>query len=323
VFVSTTRQPARMSFISGITVFCFAASYTVALALELTRLFFRSGVRGALMLAFGGAGLLAHTLFLLKRVIEANGTPLSSAFDWYLVAAWFLVVTYLYLTWYHPKTAIGIFVLPLVLGLIILAIFANDKPFPQSEAGQIWGMIQGIFHLLGLVAVTVGFVAGVMYLIQSYRLKHKVPPTTGLKLPSLEWLERINARAIVISTIMVGAGVLSGVVLNLVLHRRQIDEVPWSDPIIWRSAAMFGWLLSAAIFSAVYRPARGGRKVAYLTVASFVFLAASVGIGLVVPSEHGSERQKAESRRQNQSGQIDLRILPSAFCHLPSLEVHR
>ena len=42
-----------MSLISGITVFCFAASYSVALLLEITRLFFRSGVRGAVMLAFG------------------------------------------------------------------------------------------------------------------------------------------------------------------------------------------------------------------------------------------------------------------------------
>jgi ABC-type uncharacterized transport system permease subunit len=310
-----------MSFISGITVFCFAASYTVALVLEITRLFFRSGVRGAVMLFFGGAGLLAHTLYLLRRVMTAEGTPLSSAFDWYLVAAWVLVVIYLYLTWYHPKTAIGLFLLPLVLGLIGLARFADRQPFPQSEAGQIWGMIHGIFHLLGLVAVAVGFVAGVMYLIQANRLKQKTPPTKGLKLPSLEWLERLSGRAIAISTIMVGAGFLSGVVLNLVLHRRQIDQVPWSDPIIWSSAAMFAWLLAATIFSAVYRPARSGRKMAYLTVASFVVLVATVAIGLAVPSEHGAEKQKSESKLQNAQLDAGSDLLPSAFCLLPSLEV--
>ena len=41
------------------------------------------------------------------------------------------------------------------------------------------------------------------------------------------------------------------------------------------------------IFSALYRPARSGRKVAYLTVASFAFLAASLAVRLFVPSEHG------------------------------------
>ena len=47
---------------SGISVTCFAASYLVAWLLELSRLFFRSGIRGAVMVGFASAGLLAHTL---------------------------------------------------------------------------------------------------------------------------------------------------------------------------------------------------------------------------------------------------------------------
>ena len=87
------------------------------------------------------------------------------------------MVVYLYLTWYHPKISIGLFLLPLVLALFGLSQFADQQPFPQSHAGQIWGTIHGIFLLLGVVAVSIGFVAGVMYLIQSYRLKHKLPAT--------------------------------------------------------------------------------------------------------------------------------------------------
>ena len=159
-------------------------------------------------------------------------------------------------------------------------------------------MIHGIFNLLGVVAVLIGFVAGMMYLIQSYRLKHKLPPTEELGLPSLEWLERINSRAIVISVLMVGAGFISGIILNVALHRRQLDQLPWTDPVIWRSALMFGWLLAAAVFSAVYRPARSGRKVAYLTVASFAFLVFSLGVRLIVPSEHGTTAATTISDRQ-------------------------
>src|SRR5882762_8167631 len=102
---------------TGITIFCFAASYSVALLLEASRLVFRSGVRGALLLGFGGAGLLAHTLFLGHRALRAGAAPLSSEYDWYLVAAWVLAVVYLYLTLQHPRTAVGLFTLPLVLGL--------------------------------------------------------------------------------------------------------------------------------------------------------------------------------------------------------------
>ena len=60
-----------MGFIEKISITCFLASYLVALALEISRLFFRSGVRGAVMLGFGIAGLIAHTLFLGHRALES------------------------------------------------------------------------------------------------------------------------------------------------------------------------------------------------------------------------------------------------------------
>jgi hypothetical protein len=283
-----------MAIISGISVFCFAASYVVALALEVVRMFFRSDLPLWLTRVFAGAGLLAQTLFLAHRAATATTTPLSSAFEWNLLGAWALVVVYLYVSWTHPRTAVGLFLLPLVLGLIALArFFASDQPFPQSQAGKVWGAIHGVFLLLGLVAVTIGFVSGVMYLIQSYRLKHKRPPTAGmLRLPSLEWMEHVSIRSIWISTLAVGIGFGSGIVLNMILHGRETDELPWSDPVIWRTALTFVWLLAAAVFTAIYRPARSGRKVAYLTVANFVFVAGSIVVGLALPSEHGVEKAR-------------------------------
>ena len=45
-----------MLSLSGVSTICFAGSYAVALLLELSRLVFRSGVRGALMIGFAAAG---------------------------------------------------------------------------------------------------------------------------------------------------------------------------------------------------------------------------------------------------------------------------
>src|SRR5215470_15010273 len=121
-----------MSLLAGISVFCFA--YTVVLVLELVRIFYWPALRQSVIIFFALAGLLAHTLYLANRAITAPATPLSSPFDWDLLGAWGLVLVYLYLSWYHPKTSIGIFLLPLVLGLIGLAKFASREPFPQSRA---------------------------------------------------------------------------------------------------------------------------------------------------------------------------------------------
>jgi hypothetical protein len=122
--------------------------------------------------------------------------------------------------------------------------------------------------------------------VQANRLKHKYQQPQGLRLPSLEWLERLNTRALVVSVAMFAIGLLSGVVLNLYSKRQQLDELPWNDPIIWSSGIVLVWLIAAASFATFYRPARQGKKVAYLTVASFVFLAATIAIRLMLPSQH-------------------------------------
>lgn len=277
-----------MSLLAKIEIMCFAASYSVALVLEITRLFVRSGLRGALMIGFSAGGILAHTLFLIHRATQTE-TPLSSSFDWYLVAAWVLAVMYLYLTLYHPRNPIGLFLLPLVLALVGVATFFADRhPFPETYAARVWGGIHGAFLLAGTVAVLVGFAAGLMYLVSAYRLKHKLPPPSGLQLPSLEWLERVNSRSIIISILMIGIGLLSGTVLNVVNHGQRIDHIPWTDPVIWSSGVMLVWLAVVGLFNVLYRPSRKGRKVAYLTVASFAFLVFVLGVNLFVPSQHGS-----------------------------------
>jgi len=280
--------------LSGVGIICFAASYTVALLLEVSRLLFRSGVRGAVMLGFAGAGLLAHSAFLYYQAAGAVGAPLSSQRDWYLVAAWVLVVVYLYLVYYHPHTAFGLLLLPLVLGLVAAAtFFADDQPYARQPASTVWSIIHSASILLGVVSVLIGFTAGLMYLWQARRLKLKLPPGRGLRLPSLEWLQRTNSRAIVVSLLMLAVGMASGIILNLIKHRSRADTLPWHDPLVLGAVLMFAWLLIAVLVGALYKPARAGRKVAYLTLLSFVFLLIVLGLGLLLDTQHRGRPQQS------------------------------
>jgi ABC-type transport system involved in cytochrome c biogenesis permease subunit len=276
---------------SGITTLCFASSYAVALGLEAARIAWRGRVRGLLAIGFAAAGLIAQMLYLGYWAANES-VPLSSAYEWYLLAAAAVVATYLYLAIIYPSAASGLFVLPLALALVAAARYASKTPVAQSSAANVWVTIHMSFWLLGAIAVIVGFATGVMYLLQAYRLKHKLPPLTRFRLPNLEWLERANGRAIVISALMAGAGLASGIVLNLVNQR-----LPWGDPTISRSIVFFAWLLVAALFNAIYRPARKGRKVAYLTVASFLFLAIFLAAQLVGKSEHAGASLGARGQR--------------------------
>ncbi len=278
--------------LAGVHIVCFAASYAVALLLEVSRLVFRSGVRGALMLGFAGAGLVAHTAFLYYRAAKTPGSPLSSEQDWYLIAAWLLVLVYLYLVWYHPRQSFGVFLLPLVLALIAAGTFlARAEPFAREPASRMWGLVHGGSVLLATVAVLVGFVAGVMYLNQDRRLKRKLPPPRRLRLPSLEWLARTNSRALVVAVLALMVGVVSGVVLNALRRAGAADLLPWHDPVVVTTLVMLAWLLSAVAITARYPAQRQGRKVAYLTVVSFVFLVAALAAMLLFDTAHGGKDQ--------------------------------
>ena len=276
-------------FVAGISVVCFAASYAVALAFEASRLFFRSGVRGAALVGFAAAGLLAHTLFLLWRAINAPAVPLSSEFDWYLLAAWLLAMGSLWLTLANPKTPVGLFFLPIVLLLIGRAEVASRVPFPQSPATQAWGMIHGSFNLAASVAVAVGAVGGLMWLIQAGRLSRKTTPAQGFRMPSLEKLAALTGRSMVVAATTGAAGFLSGMVLNAINQQSGLLEtVPWNDPVVLRMGLLVGWLILAAVIARVltHRP-QGPRVRAWLSLVSLLVLAGSMSWGLVGSSRHG------------------------------------
>lgn len=276
-------------FVSRISVVCFAASYLVALACEASRLVFRSGVRGAVMVAFASAGLFAHTLFLLWRAVNTPAVPLSSAYDWYLLAAWVLAGGYLWLTASNPKTPFGLFMLPIVLGLIGAAQLSSREPFPQSPATQIWGTIHGSFNLAASVAVAIGAIAALMWLIQAGRLARKQAPAQGFRMPSLEKLSLTARRAGAIAAWTALAGFISGLVLNAVnLRRGLLETVPWNDPVVLRMGALVAWLVAAAIASrSVARRPDGARTTAWLSLVSFAVLTGSILWGVLGPTRHG------------------------------------
>jgi ABC-type transport system involved in cytochrome c biogenesis permease subunit len=277
------------AFLSGISVFCFVASYAVALACEASRLVFRSGVRGAVMVAFAAAGLLAHTLFLGWRAVNAAAMPLSSPFDWYLLAAWLLAAGYLYLTVINPRTPVGLFMLPVVLGLVGAAQASSRAPFPQSPATQVWGAIHGSFNLAASVAVALGAIAGMMWLIQAGRLARKQAPLAGFRMPSLERLAAVTARTPSIAAWTAAAGFVSGIVLNAVNRQRGLMEtVPWTDPVVLRMGALVAWLVVAdALAAAARRRPDGPRTGARLAIVSLGVLTLSIVWGLLAPTKHG------------------------------------
>ena len=283
-----------MNIISGISIVCFAASYGVAFCLELSRLFFRVSMRTAIMVGFMIAGVLAHSIYLGReaQLGIGGGAPLSSWYHGCLIVAWLLALVFVVVSLRGKPTAIGLIFLPTILSLVAIAQIFPRSPQLSSEASyRLWSICHGIALILGTAAVVVGFLGGLLYMLQSYRLKNKIVSSRGLRLPSLEKLQRISENALIASSILIMVGLLSGILLNW----RRAEEVafPWTDPVVWPSGVLLIWLVVALTFNAFYKPARQGHKVAYLTFASFVFLSLVFAIILFVPSSHGGSAETA------------------------------
>jgi ABC-type uncharacterized transport system permease subunit len=254
-----------------IGIFCFGASYALALLLELGYLLRPRPVLRWLGTIFGGAGLIAHTLFLAVALFVAPAeTPLASQFVSLLFIAWIVAIFYFYGTLHHRRQAWGVFVLPVVLFLVVLA-----RAFPPDEAtGPEWlrgerllPLLHGILLLLAAVGTCVGFVGSVMYLVQAHRLKIKTLPGQGVRLMSLERLEAMIRHAIVTSFPLLTAGLMIGVVL---LVPRFAEVESWRDLRILSTVVL--WVVFALLVYLRYGYHLRARRVALLTIVAFALL---------------------------------------------------
>ncbi|MGH7170382.1 MAG: cytochrome c biogenesis protein CcsA, partial [Gemmataceae bacterium] len=110
-----------------------------------------------------------------------------------------------------------------------------------------------------------GFLASLMYLVQAHRLRAKTLPGHGLRLGSLERIEAMNRRAIVLAFPLLTAGMIVGLVLML-----QENLSGWSDPRVLASVVL--WLTFALLLYLRFGYHLRGRPVALLTILTFVLL---------------------------------------------------
>jgi len=252
-----------------VTIFCFEASYAVALALELLQLMKPKPLLRVLGLGFGSAGFLAHTLFILAQP-PSLADPLGSV----LFLAWILAIFYLYGSVHHRHLAWGLFVLPFVLGLIVLGeLFPSGLTAARGSlwddllhlrGERFWGILHGVLLLCAAVGVSVGCVASVMYLVQVEKLRAKTAPGQGMKMLSLERIEAMNRRAILWAFPFLTVGLLVGI--GLQVQRNEFTE-GWSSPKILSVLGL--WVVFAILLYLRYGVHVRGRQAAWWTLLAF------------------------------------------------------
>lgn len=288
-----------------LTVLCFAGTYALALACELARFAVRGAARWYLTVGLTALAWVVQTAYLVNLTWAGHRVPMSTLFESLLALSWIFAAIGLYLMARAPEpVAVGFFVLPVVLGLTTLAGTSVTR---RSGWGEVWGgptafwgSVHGVFLLAGAVATCVAFAAGLMYLVQADRLKHKRASRFGFALPSLERSERLNRGAITVAFPLLTFGLMIGITLSLAAARPGSGAagpaLTWSDPKVVSAVAM--WLVFAVLLHARFRPAMRGRGVMVLTVIAFGFLVFTwVGAEVLhLPTAHGVPRAATPPR---------------------------
>ncbi len=257
------------SVLQNVTHSCFALSYLCALLLELGRTFWPGKGWRVAGLAFGAAGLVAHSAFILFH----QPTP-AAPYGSLLLLAWVLALFYLYGTVHHAKQAWAVFVLPVVIGLVGLSLALATAPnateftVPEWAAGdRFWGATHGLLILGASVGISVSFLASLMYLLQARRLRKKLAPGGAVPMLSLERIETMNRRALNVAFPLLTAGLLVG---TLLLSQGHVTGDNWLSLKVLTTAAL--WVVFLVLLYLRYGGHVPARRLALLSIAAFAIL---------------------------------------------------
>src|SRR5947208_7715073 len=156
------------------------------------------------------AAALAHTFLIGMATVEIGHVPIASATSSISTFVWLLALSYLYTEMTTDERAMGVFILPLLVALQAIPAF---RPGVEVRSAVLQGPLFGI-HVSSLLFAYASFalasVIGITYVLLFTEIKAKHLGFFYARLPSLQVLDRMNQRAIVIGWIFLTAGLLVG-----------------------------------------------------------------------------------------------------------------
>jgi ABC-type transport system involved in cytochrome c biogenesis permease subunit len=247
--------------------------YTAAAVVYITHFARRDPASGRAATAVLGAALLAHTFLIGMQTMQAGYAPLVGTTAAISAFVWLCGLAYLYVELTTDERAMGAFVTTLLAGLSVLpALNPAVDPRPPLLRSPLF-TVHVLSLLFAYASFALAFVLGITYVLLFKEIKAKHLGFFYARLPSLQVLDVMNGRAVVVGWLFLTCGLMVGVV-----WATQIAGSP--DP---RAQAMHTTdpkILIAFICWAVYSFALlarrtigwSGRRAAWLSAIGFVIV---------------------------------------------------
>jgi ABC-type transport system involved in cytochrome c biogenesis permease subunit len=221
------------------------------------------------------AAAMAHTFVIGMQTMEVGHVPVAGATSAISTFVWLLALAYLYTEMTTDERAMGVFILPL---LIALQTIPALHPGIEVRSAVLQGPLFGV-HVSSLLFAYASFalacVIGITYVLQFKEIKAKHLGFFYARLPSLQVLDRMNQRAVVIGWIFLTLGLIVGGVWAAEARSYapgdpQVQAMSLLDPKIF--AALICWAVYSFELFAARRIGWGGRRSAYLSALGFAIV---------------------------------------------------
>jgi ABC-type transport system involved in cytochrome c biogenesis permease subunit len=222
------------------------------------------------------AAALSHTFVIGMQTMEAGHLPVGGATSAISTFVWLLALAYLYTEMTTDERAMGVFILPL---LVALQTIPAIRPGVEDYAAVLQGPLFGV-HVSSLLFAYASFalacVIGITYVLLFKEIKAKHLGFFYARLPSLQVLDRMNQRAIVIGWVFLTIGMIVGGVWALQARGGyaagdpRVQAMSLQDPKIF--VALVCWFVYSFELFAARRIGWGGRRAAYLSALGFIIV---------------------------------------------------
>jgi ABC-type transport system involved in cytochrome c biogenesis permease subunit len=247
--------------------------YPAAAAAYLTHFAWRDARVGRLATAILGGGVLAHTFLIGMQTVQVGHAPLVGTTAALSAFIWLLGLSYLYIEVTTDERAMGVFVVPLLVALYIIpALDPEVSPRPPLLQSPLF-TLHIVSMLFAYASFALAFVLGVTYVLLFKEIKARHLGFFYARLPSLQALDAMNSRVVMIGWIFLTIGIVVGGIWATQLHTSEdprAQAMSIQDPKIL--VALVCWIVYSFALFARRTIGWSGRRAAWLSAIAFVLV---------------------------------------------------
>jgi ABC-type transport system involved in cytochrome c biogenesis permease subunit len=153
---------------------------------------------------------LAHTFVIGMQTMAVWHSPFANPSRAISTFVWLLTLSYLYLELTTDERAMGVFILPIVIGLQLIPLLypGIENRDPVLDSPWFWVHVASL--LFAYASFALGGVLGLTYMLQFKEIKKKHLGYLYTRLPSLQVLDVMNSRAVTVGWVFLTLGVVVG-----------------------------------------------------------------------------------------------------------------